>query len=596
MPNLNVSELNVVTAVAGGFMVLFGIISVKIKHAWYLGEALPAMLIGICMGPIAANFINAEDWGMKEEGQQREITLGVTRVVICLQLVIAGYQLPAKYVWHHRFEVFMCLIPIMTLMWLLTTGCFLATIPKITFLSGLAIAAAVTCTDPVLSQAVAKGPFADKYVARPLREIISAEACLNDGFGFPFLMLAIYLMRHSQPIPFGYETTIDSHQSDTDYQLMIRSANVGRQGGGTGEALKNWFLECWLYYVIMSAFYGAFIGFTAAKAMKFSLKKRWIDNESYVLFPTALGLFILGTAGAIGTNDLLACAASGCALNWDGEFLAETEERHDEVNTCIDVILNFGGFMYIGTIIPWSEFHDPDGTGVTIWRLFPLGIMVLVLRRIPAILLLYKAMPNVITSWKEALFMGYFGPIGIGAIFYVEHTRHLMPEAGDGDDEEDDLIKALPATIYFLVVFSIIVHGLSIPLLNIIHQNRGVKPIQDDAVSIRRRSVHMAMPPNAVVEDDENVIAYNRFWRPTSIYSGRPRSVVSEGLPFHENEMGESSSSANRTLNPSNDSNDSEDEFEKEKEKEKIPKRRQSEDDLEAARKRLERRVLRYDE
>lgn len=33
------------------------------------------MLIGICLGPIAANFLNAEKWGSKEEGQQNEITL-----------------------------------------------------------------------------------------------------------------------------------------------------------------------------------------------------------------------------------------------------------------------------------------------------------------------------------------------------------------------------------------------------------------------------------------------------------------------------------------------------------------------------------------
>lgn len=33
------------------------------------------MLIGICLGPIAANFLNAQKWGSKEEGQQNEITL-----------------------------------------------------------------------------------------------------------------------------------------------------------------------------------------------------------------------------------------------------------------------------------------------------------------------------------------------------------------------------------------------------------------------------------------------------------------------------------------------------------------------------------------
>lgn len=39
MPTLNLSELNVVAAVLGTFATLYGIISVKIKQAWYLGEA-----------------------------------------------------------------------------------------------------------------------------------------------------------------------------------------------------------------------------------------------------------------------------------------------------------------------------------------------------------------------------------------------------------------------------------------------------------------------------------------------------------------------------------------------------------------------------
>jgi hypothetical protein len=34
-----------------------------------------------------------------------------------------------------------------------------------------------------------KGPFADKFVTRLLREIISSETVANDGFGFSFLML-----------------------------------------------------------------------------------------------------------------------------------------------------------------------------------------------------------------------------------------------------------------------------------------------------------------------------------------------------------------------------------------------------------------------
>lgn len=123
-------------------------------------------------------------------------------------------------------------------------------------------------------------------------------------------------------------------------------------------------------------------------------------------------LFTIGVCGMLGTDDLLACFVAGNALNWNGQFLEETEKRHDEVNSCVDVILNFGGFMYIGTIMPWEAFNQPDVTGITVGRLFALGLLVLIFRRIPAILMVYKFMPKVVKDWKEALFMGYFGPIG----------------------------------------------------------------------------------------------------------------------------------------------------------------------------------------
>ncbi|KAL6868829.1 hypothetical protein ACO1O0_000151 [Amphichorda felina] len=252
------------------------------------------------------------------------------------------------------------------------------------------------------------------------------------------------------------------------------------------------------------------------------MDRKWIDTESYLLAPTALGLFLIGTCGAIGTDDLLACFVAGNALNWDGEFLAETERRHDEVNSCVDVLLNFGGFMYIGSVLPWADFHDPDGTGLTYARLVGLGLLVLVFRRIPAIMLTYRLMPAVVADYKEALFMGYFGPIGAGAVFYVEHTRHLFPELGDGDEEETNLTRVMGPVVYWLVLFSIVVHGLSIPALNLVYRYMGVKPIKDDAVEVRRRSIRAATPPNAVVGGQDRFVVYNRFSRPVDDSIGLP--------------------------------------------------------------------------
>lgn len=528
MPSLDTSELNIVLSVLGAFIVLYGIISIKIKREWYLGEALPAVAIGIILGPIAVKFLNSERWGSAEEHQQVPITLGITRVMIGVQLVIAGFQLPAKYQLIRWKEMLICLLPIMTIMWLATTACIMVTVPKLTLLAGLVIASCVTCTDPILSQAIAKGPFADKYVARPLREIISSEAGANDGFGFPFLMLAVYLIRHADIPGAGEQVTEEAVEGTANMTtaiteaavstvgaLLKREEGIGRLGGGVGVALTNWFLETWLYVVFLSVLYGAVVGFAAGKAIKFALRRKWIDEESYLLFPTALGLFLVGTVGAIGSDDLLACFIAGNALNWDGEYLTETERRHDEVNSCVDVLLNFGGFMYIGTIMPWDKFNDPNGTGLTYARLIVLGILVLIFRRIPAILALYKLMPDVCANFKESLFMGYFGPIGAGAVFYLEHTRHhLFPELGNGDEEETNLIAAIHPTVMWLVLFSIVVHGLSIPILEIIYRYSGVKPIQDDAVEIKRKSMHVVTPINAVEGDKETFIAFNRFSRP----------------------------------------------------------------------------------
>ncbi|KAL2157892.1 hypothetical protein VTH06DRAFT_4946 [Thermothelomyces fergusii] len=513
MPDLDVSELNIVVSVLGGFILLYGFISVLIKTRWFLGEALPAVVVGIALGPVAAKFLDAARWGTAASGQTSAITLGVARVVIGVQLVIAGFQLPARYQRQHWREMAICLLPVMTIMWLCTTLCLLATVPRLSLLAALVIGSCVTCTDPILSQAIAKGPFADKFVPRPLREIISSEAGANDGFGFPFLMLATFLIRHAD------------RPGSTAAEA---GAQVGRLGGGVGVALKNWFVETWLYVVLMSVAIGALVGFASGYALKFALRRKWVDSESYLLYPTAIGLWLVGVCGMLGTDDLLACFVAGNAMNWDGEYLRETEARHDEVNACVDVLLNFGGFMYIGAVLPWDQFHQPETTGLTYGRLVGLGFLVLLFRRIPAVLLTYRLMPAVCKSLPEALFMGYFGPIGIGAVFYVEHARHhLFPDpaaaAAAGDAEQAALARAMVPVVYWLVFFSIVVHGLSIPALDWVYRARGVPPIRDDPVELRRLSARVPTPVNATVAGDpaadaaaapDAFIAFNRFSRP----------------------------------------------------------------------------------
>ena len=239
------------------------------------------MLAGIILGPIAARLIDSERWGHAVEDQTAAITLvsfidpscfyiadvlqGIARVVIGVQLVIAGYQLPAKYPWHRWKDMALVLIPVMTIMWLCTTGCVQLMIPKLTTLTAMVIASMVTCTDPVLSQAIAKGPFADKYVPRALREIISAEAGANDGFGFPFLLLATFLIRHAPKDDINFKPDIS--------RIHSRSGDVGRLGGDAGKAIENWIVEGWLYFILLGAVIGVILGIVSMSAITFTLRR-----------------------------------------------------------------------------------------------------------------------------------------------------------------------------------------------------------------------------------------------------------------------------------------------------------------------------------
>ncbi|KAJ5622767.1 Cation/H+ exchanger [Penicillium lividum] len=503
-PILDISNFNVTLTFSGIYLLAFAFISLKLKQRWYLGEALPAFVTGVILGPSVSSLVDAKRWanGTNEDGQ---IAYALTRLVIGIQMVKVGYELPKQYLRQRLVELTICLLPLMGLQWLATSACILLMIPHLSFLTSLIIGSCIICIDPILSQAIAKGPFADKYVRRHLREFISAEAGGNDGFGFPFLLLSVSILRYADP-----------PKSDViGKRDWIGTPDTGRLGGDASRALAHWAVEGVLYMIIMGSGYGLLVGFLARKGLNLASARRWIDKESFFIFPVAIGLFVVGTCGCFGSDETLACFIAGCALNWDGLYLKEVEARHDSFNSAIEMILNFGTFVFIGTSMPWNQMHMPQVTGITIWRLITLGILLLLFRRIPAILLGYRFMPKVCNSWREALFMGYFAPI--------EYARRLLPDPGNSDGEINHLTSAMIPVVYWLVFFSILIHGLSIPVLNGIYKFMQVPVIKDQPVKVLLLSDNEPVPNNSVVcPRVHSVILNNRFSRMDSTHSDQP--------------------------------------------------------------------------
>ena len=431
--HLSITSPHLVYIILGGFTSLFMLCSSIIKERMYIGEATVATLCGVIFGPYAANLINPETWGSVDI-----ITIEFSRLVLVVQCFAVGVELPKYYMEKHWKSVSFLLIPVMTFGWLITSLCIWWLIEPLNFLESLVVAACVTATDPVLaSSVVGRGKFA-KRVPKHLRDLLSAESGCNDGMAFPFIYLALYL--------------IQDKQSAKDVSF-------------------HWIVYTVLYECVFGAFYGFMIGYLARHGIKFAEKHELIDRESFLVFYFVLALFCAGSGSILGVDDLLVGFAAGVGFSNDGWFTQKTEESH--VSNVIDLLINLAYFVYFGTIIPWSAFNDAV-LGLSAWRLAVLAIFVVLFRRIPIMMALKPLIPD-IKTWREALFAGHFGPIGVGAIFVAMLARAELEsedpvplsELPNPDVEHYTLITLVWPIVAFIVVASIIVHGSTIAVFTL---------------------------------------------------------------------------------------------------------------------------------
>ena len=156
----------------------------------------------------------------------------------------------------------------------------------------------------------------------------------------------------------------------------------------------------------------------------------------------------------IGSDDVLACFIAGNVFTWDDWFRLETLD--DSLQPTIDMLLNVTVFIWFGAVCPWYAFAHNNV--VPIYRLIPLGILVLLLRRLPIILLLHKKIRQ-IQEFRQALFVGFFGPIGVSAIFYLYISTEFLRQVTDNGVQRDDaarLSEVITVVVWFLAICSIV--------------------------------------------------------------------------------------------------------------------------------------------
>lgn len=199
----------------------------------------------------------------ENEEELELINRNFCRLVLGVQLVIAGIQLPARYLKTEWKSLTYLLGPGLALMWIISSMLVWALVPDITFMYALAIGACVTPTDPVLSASIVKGKFADKHLQRPLQNLIIAESGANDGLGYPFLFLPLYLVTY---------------------------VGQGAHGHSAGKPIGMWFYETWCYEILLSCVYGAVVGYIAKWLLRWAEDRNYVDDEEFLIFALCIAV------------------------------------------------------------------------------------------------------------------------------------------------------------------------------------------------------------------------------------------------------------------------------------------------------------------
>ncbi|MBU8858667.1 MULTISPECIES: cation:proton antiporter [unclassified Micromonospora] len=378
-------------ALVGVLGVLLAFWSSSIRRA-PVSEPLLALLLGVLAGPVLGLIDLPHQ-------QMTVFTLEAGRVLLAISLMAVALRFPLP---NYRSVI----RPVAVLLAVAMAGMAVVSAGLAWLVLGLPVAlavllgACVTPTDPVLASSVVSGGPAEQQLPARLRQVISGESGANDGLAFVFVVLAL---------------------------SVVTSGSIGGRVLEAGWA------------VLGAVVIGVAVGYAAGRAVTAAEAREDVDGGSLLVFTLVLGIAALGVARVAGTDGILAVFVAGLTYNAViGDRSRASEQQLDDALTRYLVL---PVFFLLGVEVPWRDWRDLG------WPLAAFVFLVLLLRRLPVVLALKPALG---LSWRSVVFLGWFGPIGVSALFYLTHS--------EGEGARDPRLWAAGSLV---VVASTVVHGVT---------------------------------------------------------------------------------------------------------------------------------------
>jgi sodium/hydrogen antiporter len=362
------SDLDLGLSIFGGIVLTLGLLSRWLRQS-FIADNILALLAGIIVGPLILDILDITDWAPPEIALEH-----AARITLAVALMEIALRLPKKEFLHHLRSYAILLGVLMPMMWL-TSGFLVALILGLPIWVALLIGAVLSPTDPVVASSIVTGPTARENLPSRIRETLSAESGANDGLAYPFVILPILVL-----------------------------------GASFSEVIDRWIFHTILIQVGVAALLGAGVGYIAARLLIWSEARHAIERPALMIYTLALSLTTLGVATLFGTDGILAVFVTGVIFHL---VVGRSEDVEVEpVQGALDQFLSIPIFALIGIAIPLQGWIDLGWSGIV------LVLAILLLRRLPGMLIVHRWV-DPIRSWPDALFLGWFGPIGIAALYYA---------------------------------------------------------------------------------------------------------------------------------------------------------------------------------